>query len=578
MLPAVKARPLAADLRLPATLLARYLFFLGRRPISRSNRHYLAQRLAGLQSLAPLLRGRGEPVLDEAAAELERLNPASFGHRAARLEALLASRLTREPAPDVLISASPPGAELLAPVRRAVVILGPGIGVGDEVLCFAVARWLRARLPGADLTVLTAYRGLWDRVPEIDRALPYESYADLVAAIRGNREGSGRPDLVMMIDFEKPDLANAVTEEPGIARYVEISLGAASATAFSGEAGDDAAGRWLHRYEPAGPPLRNYYASLDRILAWLAGGEESPESRTARAFLAGRRRAPGPGRRTVLVTPFTSKHEPSLVYWSRLLAQLVPEGAGSSLRFVFDPGPNLATERFAAGLAAATRQAAPAGLEVEVARGAAEGGRRTLSLAEILARMEEADVVVASDSFAAHAAPFLGAATLVLAQPGLVDWRVPAPGSFYFEDSQPLAGIAAAMRQALAALGVIETGGARPWAPPASHRLLEASRRLAAALAGTMETAEGDDVCGLYDELARSLHGAASGFERWPRELDSLLADRPYGSLLPPLPASGMSSRNGRGADLRLNVRSRFEDWENSNLRKYLGLLEGEAG
>jgi hypothetical protein len=551
-------RGLAADLHLPATLLARYLFFLSRRPISRSNQHYLARRLAGLQSLAPLLRGRGEPRLDHAMDELERLNPVSFGHRVGALEALLAPGLLREPPPDVVVAASPPGPGFLDPVRRATLILGPAIGVGDEILCFAAARWLRSRLPAAEITVLTAYRGLWDRVPEVDGAVCYERFSDLVEAVRGQGP-AGPSGLVVLLDFEKPDLAAAVTFEPGVERYMEISLGAGSAVAY------EAGARWLYRAEAAGPAARGYYSRLERLLGWLGG---SPEGAAGACgdFFAGRLNGRPGDPATLLISPFTSKQEPSLVYWSRLAADLVPASAAARTRLRLDAGPNLTTRRFAAALAEATRAAAPFGLTVEVARGGA-------GLAEALEELERADAVIASDSYAAHAAPMLGRAALVVAQPGLADWRVPAPRSFYFEDTQPLPGIAAGMRQVLAAAGFFDGAVPRPWSPPAGRRLVAATRSFRAALADGCEGPGLAPLCRGYEELGQALRGVVAGFAHWPRELEAMLADRPYDHLLPPL-ALGAGEDGRSGADLRLHLRGRFEEWEGSNLHKYLALLE----
>jgi hypothetical protein len=561
-------RPLPADLQLPATLLARYLFFLSRRPISRSNTHYIARRLAGLQSLAPLLRRDGEPPLVELASELERLGPASFNHRAGRLQALLAGGLQREPAAGVVVSAAPPGDDFFAPVRRVTLIFGPAIGIGDEILCFAAARRLRARLPRAEISVLTAYDGLWDLVPEIDRAIRYERHAELVAAIRGTGP-AGRAELVALFDFEKPDLVAAVGFEPGVERFVEVSLGVGSAAAF------DAGGGWLHRFAPAAPLPRNYYARLDLLLEWLCGEAASAGAAPAGGRFPARARAAPPQVLDVLVSPFTSKHEPSLVYWSRLLGGLVPEispALPARLRLRLDPGPNLSTERFAAALAAAVRPTAPFTMEVEIARG---NGRRTASLAEMLRAMAEADVVVTTDSFAAHAAPLAGCLTLVVAQPGLADWRVPSPRSFYFEDSLPLPSIAAAMRQLIAASAAGAGGNGhdtpRPWSPPGGRRLLDAGRRLDAALAAAEGTAA--PVCRAYEDLAQALRGFAAAFGHWPRESAALLLDRPYTSLLPALPPDAALRRDG-AADLRRHARARLDEWVNSNLHKYLALIE----
>ncbi len=583
-----QARPLAADLQLPATLLARYLFFLSRRPISRANAHYLERRLAGLQSLGPLLAGRGEPRLDGAAEELARLAAGNFAHRAGRLEALLAPGLLREPPADVVVSAAPPGGGFFAPVRRAALILGPAIGVGDEILAFAAARALRDRLPAAELVAYTGYPGLWEGmgapVTAVDRAVPYERYADLVAVLRGDGP-EGRFDLVAMVDFEKPDLAAAVAFDGAVERYVEIALGAGEAVCFDAEA------RWLHRAEASGAAPRNHYSRLAGLLGWLAGcaagaapggGALFAPARTgaapaadpsgAVAPAADRSGEPAePARSTLLVAPFTSKHEPSLVYWSRLLASLLPAAALPRWRIRVDPGPNHTTARFAAALAEATRGALPAGAVVEPA-----GDGRALPLGRALAAIAAADVVVASDSYAAHAAPLGGATALVVAAAGLADWRVPAPRSFYFDESRPLPEIAAAMRQALAAAGHFDGAVPRPWSPPGAARLVAASERLARALAVPAAGDRGaDELRHAYAELGGALGTLAAGLEHWPRELDALRADRPYPLLLPPL-APAAAHRQG-DAGLALHLRARFEEWENSNLYKYLRLLAPPA-
>ncbi len=664
-------RRLPAAVQLPATLLARYLFFLGRRPISRSNQHYFASRLAGLQSLGPLLTEAGDPALEAAASELALLTPATFAHRAARLQALLAPLLAREPAPGVVVAASPPGDEFFAPVERATLIFGPAIGVGDEILCCGAARRLRARLPSARLTVLTAYDGLWQRMAAVDRADRYRHHAELVAAIRGDGP-AGRADLVALFDFEKPDLLAAVGGEPAVQRYVELSVGGASAAAY------DAGGGWLHRFTPPEGGERNHYARLEELLDWLCGAPPAPGAEGATGSCTASRLAAdatasgiatgatnsslAPGttdssiavgprgsglaagamissltagftdssvvawpalrsgrgeRREILVSPFTSKQEPSLVYWSRLLVGLAAPPAAADggrgaeglaapwprLLLRLDPGPNLATAAFAAALAQAVRTGSGTLADVEVL---CAGGRRTSTLADVLAAIDSAEVVLTSDSFAAHAAPLAGCLTLVVAQPGLQEWRVPSPCSFYFEDALPLPAVAGAMRLLLAAGAPQAAGnGGRghrpaPWRPPAAGRLLAATRRLAAELAppappaapgapalairateaseataateaikatetteATKATAAADAAVAVvtagakgggaaprqdqdwrrtYEEAAGALRAVTAAFDQWPRAAAALLADRPYEGLLPVLPSLGPAS------------------------------------
>src|SRR5919202_6695190 len=88
MLSAPPPRPidLPRELKLPVSLLTRYLFFLMRRPISRSNPHYLAQRLDGLRSLGPLLDAAHLPALAEVRRLLRGLNRANFARVGEQLQ------------------------------------------------------------------------------------------------------------------------------------------------------------------------------------------------------------------------------------------------------------------------------------------------------------------------------------------------------------------------------------------------------------------------------------------------------------------------------------------------------------
>ncbi len=588
------ARPLAANLQLPATLLARYLFFLSRRPISRANAHYLERRLAGLRSLGGELAAGGDARLEAAAAELARLTPGNFARRVGQLEALLAPALLREPPADVVLSAAPPGDAFFAPVGRAALLLGPAIGVGDEILALAAARALRDRLsnraapadrPAAEIVVFTGYPGLWEALgasaAAVDRAVAYERYADLLGVLRGDGP-EGRFDLVALVDFEKPDLAAAVAFEGATERYVELALGAGEAVCFDAEA------RWLHRAGWDGAAPRNHYARLARLLAWLGGLPAGAGPGAGALFTRRPPRAARPpaadgaaaARSTLLVAPFTSKHEPSLAWWSRLVAALLPADALPAWRIAVDPGPNHTTARFASALVETLRGALPAGAAVGPAGG--EDGR-ALPLGGALAAIAAADVVVASDSYAAHAAPLGGATGLVVAAAGLADWRVPAPRSFYFDEALPLAAIAASMRRAIAAGGDLAGAAPRPWSPPGAARLAAATARLARSFAEPRLRERGgragDELCQLYDELGRELRTLAAGLDHWPRELDALRGDREYPLLLPPLSAAAARRCHEGGLDsgLALHLRARFEEWENSNLQKYLRLLAAPA-
>jgi len=200
--------PVPAGIRLPLAFLHRYTAFLYRRPVSRSNSHYLETRLEGLKSLAALLEPEGVSDVGPVTGLLRRLNVPNFPRLAPQLLERLTLLVRDELPPDVVVTPRPPAGDLFAACRRILVVLGPGIGVGDEILCFSLPRWLRRLAPGAEVSTLSAYPGLWDRVADVALCRTYRCYSDVVEALRNDRReaGSEAADLVVLVDFEDPAL------------------------------------------------------------------------------------------------------------------------------------------------------------------------------------------------------------------------------------------------------------------------------------------------------------------------------------------------------------------------------------
>src|SRR5947209_186586 len=171
---------------IPLTLLASYLFFLLRRPISSSNTHYLARRIRGLQSLAPMLETGAPQDLAALTGMLRRVTPANFSRMAASLQLQLAhaQRSLLQPQSFVVSHQRPPRWPLDS-ARRLLIIFGPAIGIGDEIILFPLPSAIRSRYPDAEIVVLSGYRGLWDRVAAVDRREYYESHLELVQALAG---------------------------------------------------------------------------------------------------------------------------------------------------------------------------------------------------------------------------------------------------------------------------------------------------------------------------------------------------------------------------------------------------------
>jgi hypothetical protein len=423
-----------ASLRLPLGLLSSYLFFLLRRPISASNVHYLEQRLRGFRSLTPLFEAAETEQLRAIAKGLRRLQPSNFARTARELQfRLLAPGSGVAIPPDFIISGERPSASPFSGVRKIVIVTGPAIGIGDEIILFPLPSWIKAANPGAEISAVSGYAGLWNGVNGVDQVLHYRTHRELLDVLRGEAE------LVLLADFEKPGLVPLIACEPGNSIYVELSLGAQCAAVVN---------RNSRRVWTVNTPLDatlNYYEAFSRLLEWIG---ITPE-------LSGRycgtvRQSPKPsgGALRIFVSPYTSKYEPSPIYWSRILASLVPRSPRRAVEFVLDPGAGPSTERFSTAVSGSAAARAVPGVSFSLA---GEAGSRTLSLAGVFSELERAHVVICADSFAAHAAPQFGCTTLVVARAGSENWRTPSPRSFYFDLEQPMDEMLAAMREILEA-------------------------------------------------------------------------------------------------------------------------------
>ena len=571
---------LSPDFYLPLTLLSQYLFFLTRRPISASNSHYLDNRLRGLKSLRKPLLGTGLPRMATALRQLEALQPASLGRLGRDLQVSLLpfapviSKLPR----DLVIADSPPPARLWHGLRRVLVILGPGIGIGDEIVFFPLPRWLKERCPDLAVSVLSAYPGLWSRVAAADQCLSYTDHGELLAALRGEPPYGGF-DLVLVADFEMPELYRAVSWEDRIPLYLEISLGSRSAFLV------DNVGRRLNRLMHFIPYFENYYFALHQILrqmGFTAAGNGSSPGR----FSGVVRQAPKPRRGSRLrlfVSPFTSKYNPSQAYWSHLLAAIgcTPEGAAAlPLEIALDSGKNAATERFASALLRSLKARLGAAPQVTLEL-ACSPGQRTLSLASAFDQMEAADAVLCADSFAAHAAPLFGCTTLVLAPPEVENWRVPYARSYYLGTEEPVAEVGLAVRRLLEHC-LPGRPGLAPLPPPTQgdRRLDSLTCRLDELLAadGQPDPARLREV---YDEFLHAYQATVGNLARRPRDLAPLLHDSPYDPALRRLSGNGGAAADGGLApELLLHLRDQLERWQSTNLRKLLlaaGRAPGEA-
>ncbi|HET8796638.1 MAG TPA: hypothetical protein VFO89_03060 [Thermoanaerobaculia bacterium] len=566
-MPKPSAPPLDPDLVLPATLLSRYLFFLGRRPVSAANAHYRSSRIGALQSLAVLFDDA------EIREPLRALTPANLFRVAPRLQNRLQPSLAYRLPRDLVATPHAPPPEFWRGVRRIAVIYGPAIGIGDEIVASSIPRVLQTLAPHASLDVLTAYAGLWERIAPDARASQYASLAVLLERIRG-----GGDEAIVYIDFEPPGLLAAVAQEPGVTRFAELSVGTRSLTFL------DASARRLHTMPAEQAARENFYDAVRAMSRWLLMTPQvssllmtpqlssllmTPQvSSLAMGPTSGDERAEGPGqsalpalpalgadvprngrRRTidrlhrVVVSPFTSKEDPSERVWRGILtAALAP---APELHIVLDTGPNAATRAFAIAIRDVLRAH---GLRCDLA-----AGGRAASLGEMLDLARDADAVIAADSYLAHAAPLFGALTLVVAREGLEPWRVPSPESFYFRSELDPDAIGAAMSVLLR----------EPRVSP--RQSLEAAALRDAAAAVDLD-APLDALLDAWQRCFDAHNALLATLPEWPAPFATLMRDERYSRILPRAPR-----RDGIGeSELRAHLARRFADCAESNLWKFV--------
>jgi hypothetical protein len=541
-------------------MLAQYLFFLTRRPISKSNLHYLESRLRGLKSLEGALDVDGASGLHEIVAQLRALHPAGFNRRGANLQFALWPIVEAQrdlPADLVIEDGPPPGAgDWVRDRRRALLVFGPGIGIGDELILAPLAKWLKQVNGALAVDALSSYGGIWQRVRDVRAASTYKEHRTLLAALRGEPPYDGY-DLVVFADFEAPELYRGVAAEGRLGRYLELSLGSRSGFLVDNER------RWLYRLHHHLPYGENFYDGLGQLLRRL-GLPVRDRDRFDGVMAAAAR--PPADRLQAFVTPFTSKYDPSQAYWSHLLAHLAAGPRRRPLRLVLDSGKNAATEAFAHALARSA--AARVGPEVSIDVASSDGGPN-LSLAGVLEQIEASHVLVCADSFASHAAPLLGRASFVVARAGVEAWHVPHPLSFYFEGDRPADEVGGEMR---ALLGLLESPPTRAErlarVTQAEARIDELARELEAALDGEGD-ASVERLRALWDELVplrRALDeaGAPAG--------DAAAGAR-FRDRLPP-PPEWRWPAEGAGP-LLLHLRDQVERWRNTNYVKHLRLCLG---
>ncbi len=562
--------------RLPLSILIHYLFFLSRRPISRSNRHYLTERLRGLKALGQVLRDTGLTDLNQALQLLDKITPVNFGLLNEKLQyALLPlSPAIEELPPDLIVSNGPPPANVFERAHNILLICGPAIGIGDEIILFSLPTWIKQENPSVSITVLSAYNGLWDSVRNVDVVQQYSSYTDMLDVLR-SRPPFDDFDTMILADFDRPGLYPAVAFETSPPCYVELSLGTEAVFVV------DNAQRTLCHMPRLAPYFTNFYAGFAESARWLGlMPEDDGRFAVDGAGIVQRSGTRSTDQLRIYVSPFTSKYDPSPIYWSRLLcAVLADTPADMAIHCMLDTGPNMATRRFAQEIVRSVSARALGHIEFSVAEAA---DAEISGLRAALSWMADAHVVICADSFTAHAAPLFGCLTCVIAASGLDNWRVPHRASYYFGADGDMAQIAAAIRSLIRDHQLMEAGTTdRPVITDVERHLHHATQQLAVLfkqwrrrreIVNAHPEVDTEAILHLYQEFVKAYEELTEHLDAWPALLKALATDLDYRSLIQPaVPQASLADHSVD--DLLRHLYDRWWQWEHSNVRKYLGLL-----
>jgi hypothetical protein len=268
----------------------------------------------------------------------------------------------------------------------------------------------------------------------------------------------------------------------------------------------------------------------------------------------------------ILVSPFTSKFNASLRYWGSLLKSAAPADGDATVRFQIETGSNHTTEAFALELMKIAAASAPAGVRFELVNA---NGRST-SLPDLFECLERADMVLAADSFLAHAAPAFGVPAAIVARDGVENWRVPDSSNFYFSMRDPIQAVALSIRELIRELALIDSPNVRSVLrqQPECHSLQCASDQVAGSLYSANLNLERirEDWSACHQAYCR----VASDLRSWPTCFDAMLNDERYEHLIGPWPETHIRDNVAPEPALIFHLRNRFQEWHNSNLQKYL--------
>jgi len=466
---------------------------------------------------------------------------------------------------DVLVVERGPRARVSTSVSNILLVMGPGIGIGDEITFFGLPRMLKQVFRSPRIQVVSTYRGLWDCVRGVDTTLYYDENLDtpfrLFALPSADIPSSF--DLVFFIDFDHPNLYYCFFDHPQVSLFAEIALASYSAALVDNPA------RKLYRLRNHYHHCNNTYLGLDRLLESLLGIRSSWPS-FDRLEDTGCSRSRLPFR--ILVNPFSTKANPNVETWMQLITGLaLLARCDFPMKFVVNTGLDDGAEAFVLDLVRACADHLPQWASVEpLLKPGCTGPDRFLLLPDMLKETAICHAVMGTDSFTAHMAPLFDCLSLVIGDPVHLPWHVPHERCFYLNQHAPVSETVEGMQLILSSIrdAILGSGhdNSRHWTDSAAQ-LNALTTQLGRCFVEPDRLSEAD-LLSAFQVLAETRDAFVSMAMRTPA-LSKLMVDRHY----PTTVRFTLDDSANEEADRRVYLEARWEEWNNSNLRKYIALL-----
>jgi hypothetical protein len=413
-------------------LLRIYETVIASRPIERGNREFLEMLIESSARLAGYMPGGSSAAAATTGAteHLQALIARQVPQNATSVARQVLSELQRIGGREMdggrrSLYVRRPVSALRSDYATITVIVGPGLGLGDEITFLQLLRGLAQRYPGASLTIFDLYPGLWRHLLPDARhrhycGRPHRPFAHL--ATSGGSAAAN--ELIVIFDFGGYDLHDGVIPRGSRRDVVEVSLGMRCAWAARGDS------PWVEMDQSSDIREAGNYSFVHRLTRRLTGHNDDRNP-----WLPLRSPPPAAAaRRTpvILINATSSKHVPLTPDDWRSALRTIRGRLGSrrAIEVRVFPGVHEASRADAARLCASLQEEKG----VHAVALTAPGGRPLTSFNAVdclVASLDSVDVCLTIDTFTAHLVPLFGTPTIVVALKDNREFWVPSRHAFY---------------------------------------------------------------------------------------------------------------------------------------------------